>query len=83
MALNGEYLVLSLHFYMHTTKMANSKSKATKQCHVTCRSQLNRAFRARDAKQSATLKTTQKVAGFLGILPSKVLEFWLNEGPWM
>ena len=37
-------------FYVLTAKMADSKSKATKQCHVTCRSQLNRALRARNAK---------------------------------
>ena len=43
---------LNLHFHMHTAKMANSKFKATKQCHVTCRSQLNRALRARNAKHS-------------------------------
>ena len=45
---------LSLHFCMHTGKMANSKSKATKQCHVTCRSQLNQVLRAQNAKQHLT-----------------------------
>ena len=42
---------LSLRFTCILPKWWTQNPKATKQCHVTCRSQLNRALRVRNAKQ--------------------------------
>ena len=35
---------------MHTAKMVDSELKATKQCHVTCRSQFKPSAQARNTK---------------------------------
>ena len=62
---------LSLHFYTHTAKMADSKSKTTKECHVNCRSQLNQALRARNAKQSAS-STSSLLSNFTSRLSTPI-----------
>ena len=70
---------------MHTAKMADSELKATKQCHVTCRSQFKPSAQARNNTENINLHyIKEKVIVFEGQKRNvrNVMSARLNKEVW-